>query len=187
MKAALDRSTPHAAPSRRNSAAVLNDNRTSNGLGSLSQSLIDSSPAIAAQRKAFGSMFGALQRKGEKKEKMQLKSAGSTGSLPGALQSGMESLSGISMDDVKVHYNSSEPAQLNAHAFAQGSDIHLGPGQERHLPHEAWHVVQQAEGRVRPTAQMKDRTPINDDAGLEREADIMGAKALQAKVDKKER
>jgi hypothetical protein len=50
----------------------------------------------------------------------------------------------MSMDHVKVHYNSSQPAQLNALAYAQGSDIHVAPGQEQHLPHEAWHVVQQA-------------------------------------------
>ncbi len=79
---------------------------------------------------------------------------------------------------MKVHYGSDRPAQLNALAYAQGADIHLAPGQEAHLPHEAWHVVQQAQGRVRPTLQMKGGVPINDDAGLEREADIMGARAL---------
>jgi hypothetical protein len=79
---------------------------------------------------------------------------------------------------VKVHYNSSQPAQLNALAYAQGTDIHVAPGQEQHLPHEAWHVVQQAQGRVKPTMQMKDGVPVNDDVGLEREADVMGQKAL---------
>lgn len=77
------------------------------------------------------------------------------------------------------HYNSSQPAQLNAHAYAQGSEIHLAPGQEMHLPHEAWHVVQQAQGRVKPTAQMKGGVPVNDETGLEQEADAMGEKALQ--------
>ena len=104
--------------------------------------------------------------------------ANNTG-LPDQLKSGIESLSGLSMDHVRVHYNSSQPAQLNALAYAQGSDIHLAPGQERHLPHEAWHVVQQAQGRVRPTLQMKDVVPVNDDVGLEREADVMGSKALE--------
>ena len=99
--------------------------------------------------------------------------------LPDQLKSGVESLSGLSMDHVKVHYNSSGPAQLNAHAYARGNDIHLAPGQEKHLPHEAWHVVQQAQGRVRPTAQMKGGVAVNDDIGLEAEADVMGAKALQ--------
>lgn len=102
--------------------------------------------------------------------------------LPDQLKSGIESLSGMSMDHVKVHYNSSQPALLNALAYAQGSDIHIGAGQEQHLPHEAWHVVQQAQGRVKPTMQMKDGVPVNDDVGLEHEADVMGAKALQMKA-----
>ncbi|BDD04592.1 eCIS core domain-containing protein [Aureibacter tunicatorum] len=99
--------------------------------------------------------------------------------LPDKLKTGVENLSGHSMDDVKVHYNSDKPAQLQAHAYAQGTDIHLASGQEKHLPHEAWHVVQQKQGRVKPTKQMKGKVNVNDDAGLEKEADVMGAKALQ--------
>lgn len=98
--------------------------------------------------------------------------------LPDNLKSGIENLSGYSMDDVKVHYNSQKPAQLQAHAYAQGTDIHLGPGQEKHLPHEAWHVVQQKQDRVKPTMQMKGKVNVNDDDALEKEADIMGARAL---------
>lgn len=99
--------------------------------------------------------------------------------LPDNLKSGIENLSGYAMDDVKVHFNSPKPVQLNAHAYAQGTDIHIASGQEKYLPHEAWHVVQQKQGRVKPTMQMKGKTTINDDAGLEKEADVMGAKALQ--------
>jgi len=99
--------------------------------------------------------------------------------LPDNLKSGIENLSGYSMNDVKVHYNSSKPAQLQAHAYAQGTNIHLASGQERHLPHEAWHVVQQKQGRVKPTMQLKGKVNVNDDTGLENEADVMGAKALQ--------
>lgn len=76
--------------------------------------------------------------------------------LPDNLKSGMESLSGMSLDEVKVHRNSDKPAQLQAHAYAQGTEIHLASGQEKHLPHEAWHVVQQKEGRIKPTLQIKD-------------------------------
>jgi len=104
------------------------------------------------------------------------------GGLPKQLKAGVESLSGMSMDHVKVNYNSAKPAQLNAFAYAQGSEIHLGPGQERHLPHEAWHVVQQAQDRVRPTAQMKGGESLNDDHALEHEADVMGAKAAAAGI-----
>jgi hypothetical protein len=96
--------------------------------------------------------------------------------LPSQLKASVESLSGISLDTVKVHYNSSKPAQLNALAYTQGTDIHIGPGQEKHLPHEAWHVVQQAQHRVKP---IESRFAINDDPGLEKEADAMGHRAVQ--------
>ncbi len=99
--------------------------------------------------------------------------------LPAELKKGIEELSGVSMSKVKVHYSSSKPAQLNALAYAQGSSIHIAPGQEDHLPHEAWHVVQQKQGRVKPTVQMRSGKKINDDKGLEKEADKMGAKALK--------
>lgn len=98
--------------------------------------------------------------------------------LPDALKSGMESISGLSLSDVKVHRNSEKPAQLQAYAYAQGSNIHLGPGQEKHLPHELGHVVQQKQGRVKPTMQLKGKFNINDDPGLEKDADFMGNKAL---------
>lgn len=102
--------------------------------------------------------------------------------LPAQLKAGIEGLSGMALDDVNVHYNSSAPAQLQAAAFAQGNDIHLGSGQEQHLAHEAWHVVQQRQGRVKPTTEAGGK-PVNDDVGLEQEADAMGAKAAQMRVD----
>lgn len=111
----------------------------------------------------------------------QAASSNNTG-MPDQLKGGIERLSGYAMDDVKVHYNSAKPAQMQAHAYAQGTDIHLAPGQDKHLPHEAWHVVQQKQGRVKPTRQLKGKVNINDDAGLEHEADVMGAKALQMKT-----
>ncbi|NER93791.1 MAG: DUF4157 domain-containing protein [Symploca sp. SIO1B1] len=93
--------------------------------------------------------------------------------LPDNLKTGIENLSGFSLNDVRVHYNSPKPAQLKALAYTQGRDIHVATGQEKHLPHEAWHVVQQMQGRVKPTMQMKG-VQLNDDEGLEKEADLMG-------------
>ncbi|MBD2299588.1 DUF4157 domain-containing protein [Nostoc sp. FACHB-190] len=96
--------------------------------------------------------------------------------LPDNLKTGVENLSGMGMDDVKVHYNSSEPPKFQAAAYTQGTDIHVAPGQEKHLPHEAWHVVQQKQGRVKPSIQLKGIS-ANVDSTLEKEADVMGAKA----------
>ena len=98
--------------------------------------------------------------------------------LPNALKGGIEALSGIGMNDVSVHYNSYKPAAVKALAYTQGTEIHIAPGQERHLPHEAWHVVQQKQGRVQPTVQTNG-VALNHDRSLEQEADQMGRQALQ--------
>ncbi|WP_392532933.1 C2 family cysteine protease [Nostoc sp. C117] len=99
--------------------------------------------------------------------------------LPDNLKAGVENLSGYSLDDVKVHFNSPKPAQLQALAYTQGTEIHVASGQEEHLPHEAWHVVQQMQRRVKPTMQMKGMVHVNDDTALEKEAEVMGRKAAQ--------
>lgn len=143
---------------------------------------IDQSPRMLVQRRALDAAFGgAIQRQIdalEEGEPLQTRAApvNETG-MPNQLKAGIESLSGMDMSDVRVHRNSDKPAQLNALAYAQGNDIHLGPGQEQHLPHEAWHVVQQRQGRVRETVQMAG-VGVNDEVGLEREADWMGARAV---------
>ncbi|AFY43816.1 DUF4157 domain-containing protein [Nostoc sp. PCC 7107] len=125
------------------------------------------SPDEAIQAK--GEMNGNSQESNEKSHPNQ------TG-LPDELKAGVENLSGYSLDDVKVHYNSPKPAHLQALAYTQGTEIHVAPGQEEHLPHEAWHVVQQMQGRVKPTMQMKG-LQIDDNEALEKEADVMGERA----------
>ncbi len=112
-----------------------------------------------------GKFEGQIQKKNE------------TG-LPDNLKMGIETLSGFSMDNVRVHYNSSKPATVQALAYTRGTDILVAPGQERHLPHEAWHVVQQMAGRVESTTEIGG-LPVNDNASLEQEADIMGVRANQ--------
>nr|WP_315484322.1 DUF4157 domain-containing protein [uncultured Undibacterium sp.] len=181
------------ATTQRQRQDAANDSRQSHQLKAFQQMAHHS--VRVAQLRSMGAMkdVAALQRMADEEEVIQNSNASdntaqleiaaetpqqnNTG-LPDNLKSGIESLSGMRMDHVKVHTNSDKPAQLNAHAYAQGSEIHVAPGQEQHLPHEAWHVVQQAQGRVKPTMQMKSGVAVNDDVGLEAEADVMGAKAL---------
>jgi hypothetical protein len=169
--------SPHASapqPDRRPAAAVQRQ----------AQQAIDSSPRVQQSATLQRALNSRAQATGpaapaQRQEATAPVRENNTG-LPDELKAGVENLSGHSLDDVRVHYNSAQPAELQAHAYAQGTDIHVAPGQEQHLPHEAWHVAQQKQGRVKPTMQMKGKVNVNDDAGLEHEADAMGAKALQS-------
>ena len=93
------------------------------------QDLANNSPQVkqAAQLQAM------VDNRSMQRQQPIQKKENNTG-LPDNLKSGIENLSGYSMDDVKVHRNSDKPAQLQAYAYAQGTDIHLGIGQEKHLP-----------------------------------------------------
>lgn len=137
------------------------------------QKMVDESCQIAQLREMQTAADDALVKDGEG-------SQNKTG-LPDNLKLAIENQSGYSMNDVKVHYNSALPAQLQAHAYAQGTDIHLATGQEKHLPHEVWHVVQQKQGRVNPTVQLQG-VSINDDAQLEKEAEDVGGKLANAAI-----
>ena len=167
--------------------AFLTQKSSTKGLDSSSPDIVDNRPEVLFQRK--------LQEKADSStvvnETSQLQAIAdnfiyqnqplqrkeNTTGLPDDLKSGIENLSGYSMDDVKVHRNSDKPKQLQAHAYAQGTEIHLGSGQEKHLPHEAWHVVQQKQGRVKPTTQLAGGAQTNDNDSLENEATKMGNKA----------
>lgn len=105
-------------------------------------------------------------------------SSGGGSTLPHALTRGIAALSGMDVSDVMVHRNSPRPATVNALAVAQNNEIHLAPGQEKHLPHEAWHIVQQRQGRVAANMQEKG-VDMNDEPGLEKEATVMGERALK--------
>ena len=99
--------------------------------------------------------------------------------LPENLVLGVEELAGLDLSSVRVYRNSPMPPLFGAAAFAKGTAIYLSPGTEHLLPHEAWHVVQQAQGRVRGQVSAMGEQ-FNVDPLLEREADRMGARALLA-------
>lgn len=124
----------------------------------------------------------AIQRlfRGERSGQTASTSTGNTAqsTLPPELREGIESLSNVDLSSVRVHRNSPKPARIDALAYTEGSDIYVGPDQERYLPHEAWHVVQQLQGRVQPR-RYEMGVSVNDDPKLEREADVMSTKAAQ--------
>jgi hypothetical protein len=97
-------------------------------------------------------------------------------SLPEKLKISFELLSRLSLDDVRVHYNSDE-------SYTKGKDIYLAHERgEECLAHEVWHVVQQMRGQVKPTIELGGEKR-NNDRNLEKEADMMGKLALQLSKD----
>lgn len=112
--------------------------------------------------------------------------SGSGRSLPAPVRTKMERAFNTSFADVRVH-EGNHAASVGAIAYTQGNNIHFAPGQfkpETHagqtlLGHELAHVVQQRQGRVKPTGQVKG-LPLNDNPALEQEADRLGRKAAQA-------
>lgn len=141
-------------------------------------------PAAAQSRAAPAASGSRQQTQAQQISQLKAKAEAATqrsDGLPAQLRAGMEQLSGADLSGVKVHYNSASPQELAAHAYTQGEDIHLAPGQEQHLAHEAWHVVQQQQGRVRATTQ-RAGMKVNDEHGLEKEADVMGARAVQLRA-----
>ena len=162
----------HVPPSRMREGKVAEPIRTRPAEAQRPRCLGAAAQLAAIHRTLRGA---PVQRSAAPGEAAEARTPERTG-LPDRLKAGVEAISGLVMDDVRVHRDSSEPAKLSALAFTKGSDIHLGPGQEQHLPHEAWHVVQQKQGRVKVTTQLKG-APINESALLEAEADRMGGRA----------
>ena len=140
--------------------------------------MVDNRAVAVAQRQALAAIDSSPRQVAQRQQAAAAAPPRNTTGLPDNLKAGVENLSGYSLDDVQVHYNSVKPAQLQAHAYAQGTDIHVAPGQEQHLPHEAWHVVQQKQGRVKAIVQMKQGLFINNENKLEQEADYMGNKIM---------
>ena len=104
-------------------------------------------------------------------------------SMPGELKDKMENAFSANFSDVRIHPNSGKATEVGALAYTQGSDVHFAPGQfkpetssgRQLLGHELVHVVQQHQGRVRPTGEVAGM-PVNDSQDLENEADRLAKK-----------
>ena len=106
--------------------------------------------------------------------------------MPNNVKQKMEDAFSTDFSAVRIHPESSQAPEVGALAYTQGTDIHFAPGQfkletsagRQLLGHELTHVVQQAEGRVQPTTEIGGM-PVNDNEGLEHEADVLGAQAAR--------
>lgn len=126
---------------------------------------LETTQRVTAQRARFGTLFGPTLQRQE------------ADGLPDGLRQRVEALSGVQLGGVTVRRNSAEPGRIGASAFARDPEIHLASGAEHHLPHEAWHIAQQRQGRVAPTGRIAG-TSLNDEPALEAEADRMAVAAL---------
>ncbi len=90
--------------------------------------------------------------------------------IPDRLKTVIEYFSGFSLDEVRVHYNSEKPALVDAHAYTEGLHVYVAPGQEKHLAHELWHVVQQMKGEAKATETVNGKK-VDTRKGKEQEAD----------------
>jgi len=112
-----------------------------------------------------------------------IESIGSGQPLPEVVRRKMERVFGADFSAVRIH-EGPQAVALGALAYARGTDIYFAPGQydpesrrgQELLGHELAHVVQQAQGRVKPTTQAQG-VGINESSVLESEADELGAKA----------
>lgn len=109
-------------------------------------------------------------------------------SIPTPVRHKMEQSFNTSFADVKVH-EGNHANSLGAIAYTQGSHIHFASGKynpdtssgQALLGHELAHVVQQRQGRVKPTGQIKG-LPLNDNPALEQEADRLGLQAARSQT-----
>jgi hypothetical protein len=146
-----------------------------------------SSKGVPAQRKGKSVFYlgksvtppdsHPVQQKSDSKTEVQ---------VPTKVQRKMEGAFGSSFSNVKVYKDSAQAKTIGAQAFTQGNEVHFAQGKfdpnsskgQELLGHELTHVEQQRAGRVSPTTQAKG-IAINNDPSLEREADVMGAKAAR--------
>ncbi|MDB4958767.1 MAG: hypothetical protein JWO36_6336 [Myxococcales bacterium] len=163
-----------------------------NGLNSIVVSFgqqIDAEAAATAPSASTTAPPSTIQPKADAPVRGAIEPASGSGeALPAEVRTKMEGSFGADFSKVRIHQTGQAEA-IGAQAFAQGENIHFAAGKydpnstagQELLGHELAHVVQQRQGRVAPTMQMKGGLGVNDDAALEHEADVMGALAVQQK------
>jgi hypothetical protein len=117
-------------------------------------------------------------------------SEGSSVTLPPEVSAKMESTMDVDTSQINIKKDSEKAEAAGALAMAQGNEIHFAKGQydpnskqgQSLIGHEVKHFEQQSKGQVQATSSVNGM-PVNDNAGLEAEADRAGEQAAQAKAD----
>ena len=144
---------------------------------------------MAGEREATDEQDQPIQRRADGAASEVASGGGGGGgggaALPAATQAQMGNAFDFDFSGVRVH-EGGQASAMGALAYTQGTDVHFAPGQydpgsgkgQELIGHELAHVVQQSEGRVATTTQFKGEG-MNEDEGLEREADDLGARAAR--------
>jgi Domain of unknown function (DUF4157) len=190
----------HPAPGRRTLTMSLPGRGRGSGAVEFSSRGNDADPRAAdrqrAQREHTRQLLDAAVRPDlhelpmalDPEAPLQVPRLGAGAPLPEQVRRAMERSFHADFGSVRIHEDP-HVAALGAEAYTRGADIAFAPGRYQPesaaglelLGHELAHVVQQAQGRVRPTLQARG-LPINDDEGLEREADTLGARAARGEL-----
>jgi hypothetical protein len=133
---------------------------------------------------------GIIQKKETLPFQKKSNQSSSSSSLPEDTRGKMENAFKTDFSNVNIHTNSQSATDVGALAYTQGNDVHFAPGQfkpntqsgQELIGHELTHVVQQRAGKVQPTTNVGGM-PVNDSKGLENEADNMGRKAAQFRLN----
>lgn len=153
---------------------------------SLDKAFFNSEPLAIQKKKAI-----VREKQGDVKPIQSKVLPSVTTKLPIGLQAKAEQVLDADLSDVKIS-ESLKAKEIGALAYTQGNEIIFAPGLyqpetaegQKLIGHELAHVKQQQKGRVKPTTQAKGLA-INDDVGLEMEADHLGRAVAQAKIPEK--
>lgn len=138
----------------------------------------------ASKSKSDPALEDKMRAKLQKRFSFDSQNSGINTNLPQDLRNKFEQHTGLSLNDVKVHYNSQKPREIGARGFTYGEDIYLAQGEEECLPHELAHVVQQKKGLGQSATREHDDNSLSD---KEIDADLLArAASLQTNAPKKD-
>jgi hypothetical protein len=118
------------------SQQTVEDNRPEAQLGRALQEMANTS----SQAKEGASIKASAKEKAKQRAPKQ--KVNNT-EIPDRLKAAVEHFSELSLDEVRVHYNSDKPTEKGVPAYTNGLDIYVAPEQEKYLARELSYIIQQ--------------------------------------------